>query len=213
MRVLDCEQRSDEWYAARLGRLGSSDAAEIYGVRRDGVETAGKRDLRMRLALERITGQLAEPGYVNRDMQRGIDLEPAAVAAYEALTGVFVDRCGYILHDDLPAGYSPDGLVSDDGLIEVKCPKPAIHLEYLVNNKVPPAYLAQCKHAVWLTGRAWIDFVSYCPQMPDDLQLFVTRAYARDLDVAGHGDAVALFLESVDAMVTVIESLKRKAAA
>src|SRR5207245_5572453 len=123
MIVLDCAQRSDEWKQARLGRLNGSRAADMLATLKSGGEAAARRDLRTALVLERICVVSQENGYVNADMERGIQLEPDALAAYEAQTGSLVQPVGYCVHESLMCGVSPDGLVGDDGLVEVKCPR------------------------------------------------------------------------------------------
>src|SRR5207245_1021686 len=121
MIVLDCAQRSDEWKQARLGRLNGSRAADMLATLKSGSEAASRRDLRTQLVLERICGVSQENGYLNADMQRGTELEPEALAAYEAQTGSLVQPVGYCVHDSLMCGASPDGFVGDDGIVEVKC--------------------------------------------------------------------------------------------
>jgi hypothetical protein len=121
MKVIACDQRTPEWHAARLGVLTGSRASDAFAVLKKGGESTSRRNLRLQLVLERLTGQSQESGYVTAAMERGILLEPDACAAYEAETGVLVTSVGFIAHDTLAAGCSPDGL-TEDGLIEIKCP-------------------------------------------------------------------------------------------
>lgn len=202
--VLEMEQRTPAWYQARCGVLTASVVSAIYGYRKDGKETAERRDLRMRLALERVTGQPIDEPYTNADMQRGNDLEPHARAAYEMATGRLVQEVGFVLDDELPLGCSPDGLVGDDGLIQIKAPRPANHFETVEAQKVPDGYLYQLIHELMLTDRQWVDFVSFCPQMPAGLDLVIVR-YARDEQaVAAHRLACGLFLVEVASTVAKI---------
>lgn len=196
MIVVACEQRSPEWYAARLGRLTSSCAAEAFAKIRSG-EAASRRNLRTRLVLERLTGQSQENGYQSFDMERGIALEADARAVYEGQTGVIVETVGCLQHDTLLAACSPDGLIGDDGIVELKVPKAATHLEYL-RGGLPAEYLLQITHTLWITGRAWGDFASYAPDFPTYARLKVTRIRAADLDLAAHELAVRLFLSECD---------------
>lgn len=205
MRLLTCAQRSPEWQAARLGRLTGSRAADAFATLKHGGESASRRNLRVQLVLERLTGHSQESGYVNADMDRGTLLEPEARAAYEADTGILVQAVGFVAHDTLQAGCSPDGL-TPDGLIEIKCPKAATHLDYL-RGGLPADYRTQIVHGLWLTGAAWGDFVSYHPDFPDALQLKITRLYAKDLDLPAYELAVRLFLSECDRELTALTDL------
>lgn len=203
--IIACDQRSPEWMALRLGKLTGSRAADAFATLKSGGESASRRNLRLQLVLERLTGQSQESGYINADMERGILLEPDACAAYEAETGIVVSPVGFVAHDTLAAGCSPDGL-TDDGLIEIKCPKAATHLDY-VRGGLPAEYRTQILHGLWLTGAAWADFVSYHPAFPLALQLKVTRLYAKDLDLAAYELTVRLFLGEVDRELAQVQAL------
>jgi YqaJ-like recombinase protein len=206
MTIIDCAQRTPDWYQARLGRLTASRASDMLATIRTG-EAAARRDLRTQLVLERICGVSQENGYVNADMLRGQELEPAALAAYEAKTGTFVEPVGFCLHDELLAGCSPDGFCGDDGLVEVKCPRSANHLSYLRANTVPKEHLPQLVHALWTTGRQWVDFISYDPRFPEPLQLFCVR-YHRDAgEMVSYELAVSIFLREVDREVEAVRAL------
>ena len=205
MTVLTCEQRTPEWHQARLGKLTGSRAADAFATLKSGGEAASRRNLRLQLVLERLTGQSQESGYVSAAMERGIQLEPEACAAYEAETGLLVQSVGFVVHDTLAAGCSPDGLTRD-GLLEIKCPEASAHLEH-VRGALSQAYRTQVTHALWLTGRAWADFVSYHPLFPEALQLKVTRLYAKDLDLVAYELAVRLFLGEVEKELTQVQAL------
>jgi len=205
MRIIECEQRSPAWFSARLGKLTGSSVGEAFATRKDKGEAAGRRNARIRLVLERLTGKSVEDDYSNADMRRGVELEADAIGAYEAAAGILVMPVGFIEHDELMAGCSPDGLTVDGGA-EVKCPKPAIHLDYL-RGGLPNDYRLQCIHALWLTGRAWWDFVSYCPHFPPPLHLKITRIEAKDVDLAAHEREVRRFLEEVDRELMAVRTL------
>jgi hypothetical protein len=194
VRIIDCVQRSPEWYAARLGRLTASRAADAFATIKKG-ESASRRNLRIQLVLERLTGKPQENGFTSFDMERGIELEPEAVGAYEAETGQIARTVGFIAHDELMAGCSPDGLAGD-GLFDIKCGKAATHLDYL-RGGLPQEYLTQLIHDLWITGAPWADFVSYHPDFPEYAQLKVTRIFAKDVDLAAHELNVRLFLNEV----------------
>lgn len=197
VKVYDFPQRSQEWCAARLGKLTASDARHITAFLKNGDEAAARRDLKMRMVCERLTGQPADEPYVNADMQRGIDLEPEAFAAYEAKTGQLVRRVGFVAHDELMTGGSPDGVIGEfDGLVEIKCPRPANHLRYLRTGSYGE-HLPQIDHLLWLTGARWCDFVSYCPAFPERMRLLVSRVFAV-ASLVDHEKEVRKFLSEVD---------------
>lgn len=207
MTILELEQRTPEWHAARLGRVGSSDVDAMLATIKSG-EAAARRDLRVRLVCERLTGRVPEAGYVNAEMQRGIEMEPIARAVYEAETGVMVQAIGYVQHDELLAGYSPDGFVGSDGLVEIKCPKTATHLKYLRGEeRVPLDYIGQCQHALWITGRAWIDFVSFDDRLPDALAFYRVRLTRDDAMVDAYDASIRTFLSSVDTEMEALQTL------
>jgi hypothetical protein len=139
-------------------------------------------------------------------MERGILLEPEARAAYEAESGLLVDTVGFIVHDELMTGASPDGLIGEDGGIEIKCPGAAAHLDYL-RGEIPSDYKLQVIHSLWLTGRQWWDFASYSPDFPDPLKLKVTRLWAKDFQMPAHELNVRLFLSEVEDELREVQKL------
>lgn len=212
MIVHNCEQRSQEWVAARLGRLTSSDAAEMLAVRRDGKEAAGRRNLRVRLALERIVGRSLESGFMSNAMRQGQEREADALTLYEGITGVVISTVGHVAHDTLMAGCSPDGYVGDfEGVIEAKCPLPATHLDYLRTGVIPTEYQRQIQHHLWITGARWCDWLSFCPDFPEHLQVKLVRVERVSADIAAYELLVRQFLNDVQAEYDDI--LKLKAAA
>jgi putative phage-type endonuclease len=208
VKIIACDQRSVEWHACRLGRLTGSRAADAFATIKKG-ESASRRNLRLQLVLERLTGESQENGYTNADMERGILLEPDARAAYEAETGIYVQSVGFVAHDELMAGCSPDGL-TQDGLIEIKCARAAAHLDHL-RGGLPQEYQTQITHGLWLTGAAWGDFVSFHPTFPEPLRLKVTRLYAKDIDFRAYELAVRLFLSEVERELDDVQHLMEMA--
>lgn len=208
--VIACDQRSDEWRAARAGRLTGSRAADMLATLKSGGEAAARRDYRIQLCAERLTGEPQDSAFVNADMQRGVELEPDALAAYEAHSGEFVTRTGFLAHDGLLAGASLDGHVGDfDGVVEVKCPRPANHLKTLRASAVPTDYVPQLTHALWITGAAWVDFVSYCPALPADLALCVVRFPRDEAAIELYAQKALAFLREVDEELQSIDALRR----
>ena len=196
--VIECAQKTPEWFAARAGRLTGSRASDMLSTIKSG-EAAARRDYRMQLVCERLTGQPQEDGYVNAAMQRGIDLEPAALAAYESLTGSVVVRTGFLAHRAHRAGCSLDGSVDDfQGIVEVKCPKSSTHVGYLREGVVPRGYLAQITHNLWITGARWCDFLSFDDRLPLHLQVFLVRVHLKDGELAAYESRALQFLAEVE---------------
>jgi hypothetical protein len=203
-------QRTPEWFADRLGRVtGSACSAVFAKSRTKGEESSERKKYRLQLALERITGNAGGSVYVNAAMQRGIDLEPVAVAAYEASAGELVDVPGFMFSEELLVGASLDGLCGSKGALEVKCPDSLTHLEYFREKRLPPAYVAQVTHNLWVSGREWLDFVSFDDRFPEPLRLFRVRVTRKELDLDGHMVAVYKFLDEVDLEVFKVKELMR----
>ena len=201
------KQGSEAWIQARLGRATASRISDIIAKTKSGYSTS-RENYMVQLALERITGVQAD-SYTNAAIQWGRDTEPLARAAYEVHAGVLVEEVGMIEHPRIAmAGASPDGAIGADGLLEIKCPNSATHVNTLRSRKPSGEYVTQMQWQMACTGRAWCDFVSFDPRMPDGLQLFVTPI-ARDPDrIVELEREVELFLEQVDAMVRELNALR-----
>jgi hypothetical protein len=208
--IIDAPQRSEAWFAARLGRLTGSRAADCLATIKSG-EAAARRDLRTQLVCERLTGTLQEDGFVNQAMQRGIDVEPQAFAAYEALTGNLAQRTGFLAHNTLQVGCSLDGHIGAfEGILELKCPKSATHLSYLRSpGKVPAAHLPQIVHNLWVSGAAWCDFLSFDDRFPPPLQTFLVRVERNEQEITSYALAAALFLSEVQAELDLVKGMQR----
>lgn len=205
--VIDAPQRSPEWFQARLGRLTGSRAADMLSTIKAG-EAAARRDLRIQLAVERLTNTLQEDVFINPAMQRGIDCEPLAFAAYESLTGQVAVRTGFLAHTAHLAGCSLDGHIDHfAGILEVKCPKSATHLGYLRSGKVPAAYLPQITHNLWITGAEWCDFLSFDDRFPPELRTFLMRVYRSDVGIAAYEQAALTFLAEVATEVLAVRTI------
>jgi putative phage-type endonuclease len=223
LTILDVEQRSDEWVKARLGRLTSCRAADMLAVtqpkptksgkpsKAQPVELAPRRNLRVQLAIERITGRSQERGFFTAAVRHGIETEGAAVAAYEVLTGRVLYPTGFVFRNDLPwVGASLDGHVGGDefvGTVEIKCPLSATHWEYLRTNKVPAEYLKQIMHALWVTGAEWCDFLSYDDAFPEPLRAKLVRVTRSDVDIPQYEKKATAFLEEVANEVDAVNTL------
>ena len=203
-------QRSPEWFALRCGRVSGSQAQHLLTALKSKTESAGRRDLRMLLAQERLSGLPDDgPTFVNADMQRGMDMEPEALVALE-MTGVLpgaIRPVGYLTHDDLQAGYSPDGVAGPgfDTLVEVKCPRMSTHLAMFdAIGTVPDRYVGQLTHALWLTGAASIHFGSYCPSFTR-APLFHVEVTRTMVDLDGYDTLLRTFLDEVDILVARLD--------
>lgn len=174
-------QRSDGWFSERVGKITASRIKDL-----DSSPKKGKvlNATLLTLLSERLTGQAVEIP-TSKAMQWGIDQEPNAITAYEIATENFVVGTGLINHPTIPmSGASPDGLVGDDGQIEIKCPDTTTHLNTLLNGEIPEEYLPQITWQLACTGRKWCDFVSFDPRLAEHLQLKIIRVYASDLDIS-----------------------------
>jgi putative phage-type endonuclease len=170
----DCmEQRTEEWFAARLGKVTASRVADVLAKIKSG-ESASRKNYKMELVVQRLTNKVGE-SFTNAAMEWGTEQEPFARMAYEAHTGTFVKEEGFVDHPTIEGfGCSPDGIVGE-GLIEIKCPNTATHIETVLENKAPSKYIPQMQCQMACTGAKWCDFVSFDPRVPEDLQLFVVR--------------------------------------
>lgn len=205
------DQHSPEWYAARLGKATASRVADLMAKTKSGY-SASRANYMAELICERLTGQPAER-FTNGAMQWGTDTEPQARAAYAFLGDLDVAEVGFVLHPTIADfGASPDGLVGDDGLVEIKCPNTATHIETLLSGGVPGKYLAQMQTQMACTGRAWCDFVSFDPRLPADLQLWVKRVPRDDEAIRAIEAEVQAFLSELDAKVEALRAKYMRAA-
>jgi putative phage-type endonuclease len=188
-------QGSDEWKQLRLGKVTASRVADVIAKTKTGWG-ASRANYAAELIAERLTGVAAE-GFTNAAMQWGIDQEPAARVAYEFMHDATVEQVAFVVHPRIPdAGASPDGLVGESGLVEIKCPNTSTHIDTLINQTIPAKYITQMQWQMACTGRQWCDFVSYDPRMPESMQLFVHRVPRDDALIAEMETAVAVFLET-----------------
>jgi hypothetical protein len=206
--VYDVPQRSPEWMALRCGRLTSTGADDLMATRKDKQEAAGRRNLRVRLSLERITGRSLESAFVSPAMEQGAAREADAGALYEALTGSVLSAVGFVAHDTLLAGCSPDGAVEGlAGLVEIKAPLPSTHWEYLKSGAVPTEYARQILQQMWITGAGWVDFMSFCPDFPASLRAKIVHVERNEAEIDAYELLVRGFLRECDAEVDAIQAM------
>lgn len=194
------EQRTEAWFAARAGKVTASRIADLLARTKTGWG-ASRKNYAAQLVAERLTGTV-EQSYCNAAMQWGTDTEPHAREAYCQHMLCSVEETGFVDHPKIAmAGASPDGLVGGDGLIEIKCPGTATHIETLLGGTVPDKYRLQMLFQMACTGRTWCDFVSFDPRLPDSMRLFVQRVPRDDAEVAEIEREVAAFLAEIDETV------------
>lgn len=203
------EQGTPEWFAARAGKVTASRIKDVMAKIKTG-EAATRRNYKAQLVAERLTGT-AEAGFTNGAMQWGTDNEPIARATYETVYNVMVDQVGFVDHQTISmAGASPDGLIDFDGLIEIKCPNTATHIDYLLSRTIPSDYMLQIQWQLECTGRKWCDFVSFDPRMPENLRLLVIRVERDEKQIKQIMDEVICFLTEVNDIITQLSSMKSK---
>lgn len=189
-------QGSPEWHAIRLGKVTASRIADVCARTKSGWG-ASRKNYMAELVAERLTGQRTE-GFTNAAMQWGTDMEPDARAAYQFHANRRVEQVGFVPHPAIAGtGASPDGLVGEDGLVEIKCPTTATHLETLLGGSMPEKYFLQIQWQLACTGRMYCDFVSYDPRMPWSMQLFVDRVKRDEAAISAIEKDVTEFLSEL----------------
>ena len=197
MKIIDCQQQSEEWFAARLGKVTASKFSEVLNKK------TGRGLYMRKLAAEILTG-LAEESFHNKIMDNGAETEAEAKEYYSKLFGVEVNLVGFIEKDEW-IGCSPDGLIGDDGTIEVKCPLGSTHIDYIIRNTMPPVYVPQIQGQLWVTGRQWCDFVSYVPAMSSK-PLHSIRIKRDDEYILNLEAETNIFIKELKELIAKIES-------
>ncbi|MFB6449289.1 lambda exonuclease family protein [Bradyrhizobium tunisiense] len=204
--MTEIEQGSPEWKALRCGRVTASRVADIVAKTKSGY-SASRANYMAQLITERLTETVAE-GFTNAAMQHGTETEPEARSAYEFYQGVSVEQIAFVPHPTIDqAGASPDGLIDGDGLVEIKCPQSATHLETLLGQAVPGKYETQIQFQMACTGRQWCDFVSYDPRMPENMRLFIKRVPRDSARIAELEAEIIRFLKELDAKLSELTSI------
>ncbi len=200
------EQGSEAWFAQKLGKVGASHISDIMAKTKSG-PAATRKNYMMKLLCERLTGK-REESYTNSAMQRGTDCEPHARSAYEVDKGVMVVESDFVVHPSIEmAGASPDGLVGDDGLVEIKCPNTAQHVEFLRFGQIDTGYQLQMMFQMICTGRKWCDFVSYDDRMPVELQYKCVRFPFDSVRAIEITSEVAAFLKELAELETEMKAM------
>jgi putative phage-type endonuclease len=200
------EQRTDEWYQARLGCVTASRTADILAKTKSGYSTS-RANYMADLIVERLTGKSPE-GFTSSAMQWGTETEPQARMAYEIITGNQVTETGFVLHPQIEGfGASPDGLVGENGLVEIKCPNTNTHINTLLDEKISHKYVIQMHVQMLCTQRDWCDFVSFDPRLPVDMQIFIKRV---EMDPNLEDEILGEVVKFLEEMDEKIEALKAK---
>ena len=201
------EQGTDAWKQQRLGYVTASRVSDVMAKVKTG-EAKTREKYRYELVVQRLTGVVPE-GYINDAMAWGTDNEPYARMKYEAKTGNFVQLTGFHKHPTIAwVGASPDGMIEDDGLIEIKCPNTETHLRTLEAKKAPSQYISQMQMQMWVMNRDWCDFVSYDPRLPEDLCYFSIRVLRDDEYIKNMEAEVLAFLAEIETTITTLKDRK-----
>lgn len=204
LQIFTCEQNSPEWLACRLGIPTASKFAMVMAKGRSGGDSLTRRDYMFELIGQRRTGVIEE-GYTNKHMDRGHEWEPDARNLYSMVADVEPQQIGFLRRGDV--GASPDSLIGNDGLLEIKTRLQKLQIALLLADEVPPEHKAQIQGQLWVSGREWIDFVSYHP----GLEIFVRRVYREESYIATIKVAVDDFLDEMHGLIAKLDN--RRAAA
>ena len=198
--AINLEQGTDEWKIARLGYVSASNLDAVMARGKSG-EAITRKKYKVRLAAERLTGEITE-SYSNAAMEWGIVNEEKAAMAYEISKDTLLDRTGFWKHPTIPwFGCSPDRLVDGNNGVEIKCPDSSTHVDYWLNKQVPAEYVKQVQGQIWVMGWEWCDFVSYDPRMPEKNRLLVVRAYRDETLIKQMEEEVKKFLDEVEQLI------------
>lgn len=209
--MADIVQGSPEWFKQRCGKVTASKVHDIIATTRSGTPAASRKNYRAQLVAERLTGTVAD-SYTNAAMQWGTDTEPEAAAAYAFYSDSDVAEVGFVTHPTIgDTGASPDRLVGEDGLVEIKCPNTATHIDTLLGGKIDAKYITQMQWQMGCTGRKWCDFVSFDPRMPEELRLFTCRIERDDAMITELEKQVVAFLAEVRETVARLRALNAPA--
>lgn len=204
------QQQSDEWYAARLGKVTASRVSDVLAKTKTGV-SASRKNYMAQLVAEHLTGLSQGPDLTNnKAVQWGVENEAGARLAYEFVSANTVTESGFIDHPQIElCGASPDGLIDDDGLVEIKCPNTATHIEYLLERQIPRDYRLQMTLQLACTKRQWCDFVSFDPRLDQRNNIVVMRFVPEQSEIKEMESEIELFIAE---MLCILDRLKGVAA-
>ena len=198
--AIHIEQGTDEWKRARLGYVSASNLDAVMAKGKSG-EATTRKNYKIRLVAERLTGDIGD-SYSNAAMEWGVQTESQAAMAYEVAKETLLDKTGFWKHKQIQwLGCSPDRLVGNDGLVEIKCPNTTTHIDYWLAKKVPSEYVKQVQGQLWVMEREWCDFVSFDPRLPEKNRLLIVRAYRDEEFIKQMQQEVDQFLNEVEALI------------
>ncbi len=202
------EQLTGEWFAQRVGKVTASKLWAVQSMaKKDGRPLQAREDYFAELVAERLTGETYEH-YVNDAMRWGVEQEQGARIAYEFTQDVDVELAGFVEHPTISAsGASPDGLVGDDGLVEIKCPNTSTHIKTLLGGQIDKKYIVQMQWQMACTDRAWCDYVSYDPRLPEQYRMYVQRVERDDEYIKTAEAAVVAFLDEITATIEALRAV------
>ena len=208
MMFENIEQQTPEWYEVKIGKVGASRLSDVMAEGKNGKPSATRANYMYELLTARLTGEYQQT-YQSPEMLRGIELEAEARRQYEIVTFNEVKKIGWIAHPEIDmCGCSPDGLVDDDGLIEIKCPNTKTHLETVLHGKIARSYMLQMQWQMECSGREWCDFVSYDPRLPENIQMCIIRVDKKQEVIDSIKTAVQAFLSELAELENKIRSLR-----
>ena len=208
---LNIQQGSPEWLVERIGCVTASRVKDVVSKTKKGEPSAARASYRLELLTEIITGRAAEH-FVSREMDFGTENESLAREVYALNRGVEVERIGYVRHPGIPrSGASPDGLIGENGLVEIKVPNTTTHLEYLLEGKVPSEYKPQMFWQMACSQRDWCDFVSYDPRLPEEFGLFIIRLERDEKVITNMEAEVETFIAELNEMAEKLLKLRKEA--
>jgi len=208
MKIVECKQLSAEWFAQRCGKVTGSHIVDVLDRRKDGADAAARAAYKSRLIAEILTGNPYEGNFVSEEMRWGIEQESSARAEYEVRRELMVEQVGLVLHPEIErASCSPDGLVGEEGGLEIKCPKTSTHIKWMLAGVVPPEHEPQMAFCMACTGRHWWDFASYDPRLPRRYQFFTVRLPRDQKRIAEINYAAVEFLAEVDAIIARLNEI------
>lgn len=206
MNIHPAPQGSAAWLQARIGVITASRMKDVMDYLKKGGEGAGRRNYRTELIAERLSGR-CEEHYVSPEMDHGTEYEPIARSAYEIANDVMVDTVGLVYHPTMTfTAASADGLVDEDGAVEIKAPKSTTHLKWLLSGIVPEEHQEQCLWVMACCERQWIDFISYDPRLPEGLRIFIVRMERDEERIAAMEAEVLKFHEEVEAACSALRT-------
>jgi hypothetical protein len=205
LEIFDCEQNSAAWNACRAGVPTSSEFSTVMAKGKSGGDSLMRRKYLHKLAAERLTGAVVQTWAGNADTERGHAQEQEACDLYAFLRDAQPEKVGFLRRG--PVGCSPDRFVGADGLLEIKTRAPHLQIELLEAGAMPPEHRAQVQGQLWISGRKWLDFVSYCPGLPP----FIARIEREPVYMAEIAKAVTAFLADLDALTARIRAMQEAA--